>query len=304
MTASLRIATRGSQLALAQAELAAAALRDAHAGFEVELVTIATEGDRDRETPLTLLGGRGVFVIAVEEALLDGRADVAVHSLKDVPTQPVPGLTLAAFLERGDPRDVFVGSHGRRLADLPPGARVGTSSSRRAALLRAIRPDLEATSIRGNVDTRLRKVADGDYDGAILAAAGLARIGRLDEATQVFEAMEFLPSPGQGAIALECREGDEATRTLLAAVDHASTRAAVTAERGFLGALGSGCALPVGAYAQVDGELLALRAVLGGDEGEPLFGDASGRVEDAEAVGRGLAERMLAAHPSASAARP
>jgi hydroxymethylbilane synthase len=307
---TLRLATRGSTLALAQARLAEEALLRAEPGLAVETVIVSTEGDRDRTTPLTVLGGRGVFVVAIEQALLDGRADVAVHSLKDVPTQPVPGLVLAAFLERADPRDVFVGSGGRRLAELPPGARVGTSSNRRAALLRALRPDLEPAPIRGNVDTRLRKVAEGEYDGAVLAAAGLARLGRLEEATQIFDAMEFLPSPGQGAIALESREDDEWTRGLLGKADHAATRAAVTAERAFLAALGSGCALPVGAYAQLDGDLVALRAVLGppdggSDGGAPLFGDATGRADEAEAVGRSLAERMLAqyphGHPSAGA---
>src|SRR5690606_26567824 len=170
----------------------------------------------------------GVFVRGVEAALLEGRADVAVHSLKDVPTEAVPGLVLGAYLKRGGPRDVFVGRGGRGLTDLPEGARVGTSSSRRVALLRALRPDLEAAEIRGNVDTRLRKVTEGEYDGAILAAAGMDRLGRLGEATQLFDAMEFLPAPGQGAIALECRADDERTLGWLAAVDHAETRAAVT----------------------------------------------------------------------------
>ncbi|MQA00418.1 MAG: hydroxymethylbilane synthase [Dehalococcoidia bacterium] len=297
----LRIATRGSRLALAQTHLAADALRDGAPGLEVEVIEITTEGDRDRETPLSVLGGRGVFVRGVEAALLDGRADVAVHSLKDVPTEAVPGLVLGAYLERGDPRDVFVGRDGRRLADLPAGARVGTSSSRRVALLRALRPDLEAVEIRGNVDTRLRKVVDGGYDGVVLAAAGLDRLDRLGEATQLFDALEFLPAPGQGAIALECRADDERTLGWLAAVDHAETRAAVTAERGFLAALGSGCTLPVGAYAQLDGDLVALRAMLGAelagaDGSMPVFGDASGRPEDAEAIGRGLGERLLQAH--------
>jgi hydroxymethylbilane synthase len=209
----------------------------------------------------------------------------------------VPGLTLAAFLERGDPRDVFVGAGGRRLAELPAGARVGSSSKRRAGLLRAVRPDLEIVDIRGNVDTRLRKVADGDVDGTILAAAGLERLGRIDEATQFFDAMEFLPAPGQGVIALECRADDEATHFALAAVDHAPTRAAATAERAFLAALGAGCDLPVGAYARADGDLLALRTMLGSEvlEEPPVFGDASGRLADAEALGREVAARLLAA---------
>lgn len=298
-TRTLRIATRGSPLALVQTELAATALRAVAPGLDVRIVEITTEGDRDRQTPLTVLGGRGVFVRGVEEALLDGRADIAVHSLKDVPTEAVEGLTLGAMLERGDPRDAFAGADGRRLADLPEGARVGTSSRRRATLLNAMRPDIEAASIRGNVETRLEKVASGEYDGAILALAGLERLGRASAATQVFGAMEFLPSPGQGAVTLQCREDDEQTLALLAAIDHAETRAAVEAERGVLAELGSGCSLPVGAYAQIDGDLVALRAMLAHDEpaeGElPVFGDASGSIDRAEEIGRGLARQLRAA---------
>ena len=294
-TVTLRVATRGSALALVQTELAIQALRAALPDLETEVVEIRTEGDKDRATPLSVIGGRGVFVRGIEESLLDGSADIAVHSLKDVPTEVPAGLVLAAYLERADPRDVLVASGGRRLKDLPAGAKVGTSSNRRAALLRALRPDLEVSEIRGNIDTRMRRVAEGDYDGAVLAAAGIERLGRLGEVTQFFEAMEFLPAPGQGAIVIECRADDEATLALLAQVDHAPTRAAAEAERGFLAALGSGCTLPVGAYAQVDGDLVALRAMIGDAEsGEPLFGDASGAASEAERVGRGLGERMLA----------
>ena len=292
---TIRLATRASALAMVQSESVAALLRAADASVEVEFVQITTEGDADRTTPLSILGGRGVFVRGVEEALLRGSADIAVHSLKDVPTEAVPGLVLGAMLERADPRDAFVGGQGRRLAELPSGARVGTSSQRRRALLRALRPDLEIVELRGNVDTRLRKVTDGEVDGALLAAAGLSRLGRFAEATQVFDAMEFLPAPGQGVIAVECREDDAATLALLAHLDDARTRAAVEAERGFLGALGSGCTLPVGAYAQVDGDLVALRAMIGNVEGAtPVFADASGPVAQAAALGRGLGERMLA----------
>lgn len=292
---TIRLATRASALAMVQSESVAALLRAVDPSVEVEFVRITTEGDADRTTPLSILGGRGVFVRGVEEALLLGTADIAVHSLKDVPTEAVPGLVLGAMLERADPRDAFVGGQGRRLAELPPGARVGTSSQRRRALLRALRPDLEVVELRGNVDTRLRKVADGEVDGALLAAAGLSRLGRFAEATQVFDAMEFLPAPGQGVIAVECRSDDAATLTLLAHLDDARTRAAVEAERGFLGALGSGCTLPVGAYAQVDGDLVALRAMIANVEGAtPVFADASGTVAQAAALGRGLGERLLA----------
>ena len=293
----VRIATRGSALALAQTALAADAMRHADAAVEIETVEISTEGDRDRVTPLSVLGGRGVFVRAVEEALLAERADAAVHSLKDVPTQQLPGLALAAVLPRGDARDALVSREGALLTDLPAGARVGTSSNRRVALLRALRPDVAPAEIRGNVDTRLRKVADGDYEAVVLAAAGLDRLGRLDEASELFDPADFLPSPGQGAIVLQCRSGDEAMRALLAAIDDPDTRAATDAERGFLAALGAGCTLPVGAHARVAGGRVALRAMIAGgapdDVGEPRFEEGSGPAAEAEAIGRELGERML-----------
>lgn len=292
----LRLATRGSALALAQAALVADALRSADASIEVEIVRVQTEGDTDRTTPLSILGGRGVFVRGVEEALLEGRAEIAVHSLKDVPTAAVEGLTLGAMLPRADPRDALIASEGRPLAALPPGARVGTSSQRRKALLRALRPDLDVVEVRGNVDTRLRRVTEGDLDAVVLAAAGLERLGRLDEATQLFEAMEFLPAPGQGVIAVECRSDDLETLALLALIEDAPSRVAAEAERGFLAALGTGCALPVGAYAQVDGDLVALRAMLASEDGStPMFGDASGSVAAAATIGHGLGERLQAA---------
>lgn len=299
MTA-LRLATRVSALALAQTEIAARSIEAAAPGTATAVVEISTHGDRDRTTPLRVLGGQGVFVGAVRDALLDGRADIAVHSLKDVPTTPSPGLVVAAMLERADPRDVLVGQGGRRLADLLPGARVGTSASRRVALLRALRPDIEVAEIRGNVDTRIRKVTDGEYDGAILAAAGLLRLGRLDEASQIFEAEAFLPSPGQGVIALECRADDDATIALLGAVDDASARATATAERGVLASLGTGCDLAVGAYGRLDGDLLVVRAFLGGDRDgtEPVFGEVAGQPTDADAMGRGLGERLKEAYES------
>jgi len=298
MPVRIRLATRGSALALAQVELATAALRAYQPDIEVEVVEVSTKGDQDRETSLRLLGGQGIFVGAVREAVFDGLADAAVHSLKDVPTTAAEGLVLAALLERGDPRDIFVGRDGRRLAELPEGARVGTSASRRVAILRALRPDLVAAEIRGNVDTRIAKVNSGEYDGAILAAAGLERLGRLGEASQLFEAEAFLPSPGQGVIALECRADDEPTRTLLAALDHAASRAAAEGERGVLAALGTGCDLAVGAYGQIQGDLLTVRAMVGGDRDgtEPVFGDVTGPVKSGEALGQGLGQRLKDAY--------
>ncbi len=290
----LRLATRASALALVQAHLAADALRAAHPGLEVELIEVTTRGDRDQATPLRAMGGEGVFVAAVRDAVREGRADAAMHSLKDMPSQPVSGLVVAAMLERADPRDAFVGRGGRRLRDLPAGARVGTSATRRAAILRVMRPDLEIAEIRGNVDTRLAKVERGEYDGVVLAAAGLLRLGRLNEATEIYDAQAFLPAPGQGVIALECRSDDGATRALLEAVDHGPTRIGATAERAVLAALGAGCELGVAAYAQRDGDLIALRAMLAPSEGDaaPVFGDATGRLADAEELGRGLGERL------------
>ena len=294
---ALRVATRGSALALAQTRLAVEALRRGHPELSIELVEVSTEGDRDRITPLSEIGGRGVFVRAVEEALLDGRADFAVHSLKDMPTDMPEGLVIGTMLERGDPRDVLVASGGRSLAALPDGARVGTSSRRRAALLLALRPGLTLAEIRGNVDTRLRKVSEGEYAATVLAAAGLARLGRLREATQTFDAMEFPPAPGQGVIALECRADDHALRGRLAAVDHAPTRAAAEAERSEEPALGTGCSLPVAAYARLADGLVVLRGMLAAEDGSaPTFGDATGSPEEAEALGRGLAARLIEAY--------
>lgn len=296
---TLRAATRGSALALVQTELASQALRVLDPGLTIETVEVRTEGDRDRSTPLSVLGGRGVFVRAVEEALLEGRADIAVHSLKDMPTTQLPGLVLAAVLPRADLRDALVSREDGTLADLPPGARVGTSSRRRAALLRALRPDIEAVEIRGNVDTRLRRVAGGEYDAAVLAAAGLERLGRIGEASELFAPERFLPAPGQGAIVVQCRADDAATIERLAAIDDRMTHLATDAERGFLAALGSGCSLPVGAYARIDGGTLTLRGFLGADESAarstPRFDEVRGPAEDAEALGRELGERMLAA---------
>lgn len=293
----LRFATRTSALALVQTRLASEAICAAHPDIEVELVEISTRGDRDQSTPLRAMGGEGVFVAAVRDAIREGRADAAVHSLKDMPSTPVEGLVIAAMLERADPRDAFVGRDGRRLRDLPSGARVGTSATRRAAILRAMRPDLEVAEIRGNVDTRLAKVHRGEYDGAILAAAGLLRLGRLSDATEIYEAHAFLPSPGQGVIAVECRADDAVTRSLIAVADHAATRLAATTERAVLAALGAGCELGVGAYAWREGDLIALRAMLApaGGDGAPVFGDATGRLSEAEALGFGLGERLKVA---------
>jgi hydroxymethylbilane synthase len=250
----MKIGTRGSALALAQTTTVARALE--RAGIEVELVTITTEGDTSAAS-LASLGGTGVFASALREALLGGRVDAIVHSLKDLPTAPFPGLTIAAIPKREDARDALCARDGLALGTLPEGARVGTGSPRRRAQLLARRPDLDVVDIRGNVDTRLGKVASGELDAVVLAAAGLSRLGRLDAVTEYFGIDGWPTAPGQGAVAVEVRGGEE---KLVTALDHRSTRVIVEAEREVLALLEAGCAAPVGANAFVDDGLLFLSA--------------------------------------------
>jgi hydroxymethylbilane synthase len=295
MSAPIRLGTRASALAMTQARWVGDRLSEG-SGREVELVEITTEGDRDT-TPLAQLGGTGVFVSALREALLDGRIDVAVHSLKDLPTQPPGGIALAAVPVREDPRDVVVARDGLTLGELPVGSRVGTGAPRRSAQLHALGLGLEITDIRGNVDTRIRKVQDGAYDAIVLARAGLARLGRLDEATEVLDPLQMLPAPGQGALAVETREGDELT-TEVSVLDDPHTRAAVTAERAVLATLEGGCAAPVGVLAEVvegeTGEELWVRAAaLSPDGSLAVRMSATGDPADAAGVGNRLAEQML-----------
>jgi hydroxymethylbilane synthase len=264
----VRLATRGSPLARWQADHIAALLRAGHPGLEVEAVIVSTFGDRRLDQDIWQLGGVGVFVKEVQAAVLDGRADAAVHSAKDLPSNPAlaaPGLVIAALPERGDPRDALV---GRSLADLPPGARVATGSTRRRAQLADLRPDLTFTGLRGSIATRLATIAEGDVAAVVVAAAALDRLGRLDEAAEVLTPEVVVPQIGQGALAVECREDDGELRGLLAAIEHAPTRRAVDAERGFLASLGGGCELPAAAHAVVAGDgsarLTALLATLDG----------------------------------------
>jgi hydroxymethylbilane synthase len=285
-------------LARTQSEQVAAALRAALA-VDVELVEVTTEGDLSA-APLASFGGVGVFVSALREALLRGDVDVAVHSLKDLPTDPHPGVELAAVPVREDPRDVVVARDGLTLGELPPGARVGTGSPRRAAQLHALGLGFDVVAIRGNVDTRIRKVSEGAYDAVVLARAGLARLGRVDEATEVLDPLQMLPAPGQGALAVECRADDvNLVADLRVALDDERSRAAVTAERAVLATLEAGCSAPVGALAEVaegdDGDELWLRAVaLSADGGIAVRRSGTGSPADAEKVGRALAEEMLA----------
>jgi hydroxymethylbilane synthase len=294
----IRLGTRRSHLALTQSGLVADMIRAL--GHEVELVEIVSDGDRSQAagTSLTGASSTGVFVSALRDALLAGEIDVAVHSLKDLPTYPAEGITLVAIPPREDPRDVVVARDGLTLAELPAGSKVGTGAPRRSAQLHALGLGLEISGVRGNVDTRIGKVRSGQYDAVVLARAGLARIDRLDEVTEVLDPLQVLPAPGQGALAVECRTGADLA-DVLAALDDAHTRAAVTAERAVLATLEGGCAAPIGTLAEVvegdAGEELWLRAVvLSTDGATAIRRSASGAVADAAGIGRRLAEDMLA----------
>lgn len=261
----LSIATRGSALALRQTEMVMALLRDRWPDVTVEIVTVRTTGDANQTTPIAALGD-GVFVRGVEAELVEGRADLAVHSAKDIPTGEPVGLVLAAFPPRGDARDALVGRAGLTFAALPAGARLGTSSPRRAAIARRLRPDLDVQPVRGNVDTRLRKLRDGDYDALVLAAAGLERLGLAGQITEHLDPATWTPAAGQGVLAVQCRASD-AAEPLVRALDDADTRAAITAERSVLRRMGSGCRTPAGAYAVVSGGRLILHAALFAPDG-------------------------------------
>src|SRR5579872_1544796 len=285
----LVIASRGSQLALWQARWVQQKL--AEAGHEARIEIIKTTGDKITDVPLAKVGTKGLFTKEIEEALLDGRADLAVHSLKDLPTELPEGLVLAAVPEREDPRDAVV---GKRLADLPRGARVGTSSLRRSAQLRKLRPDLVIESVRGNLDTRLRKLDEGQYDAILLAAAGLKRLGWGDRIAEILDADAMCSAVGQGALAIETRESG-AGFDAVQALDHAATHAAVAAERGVLAALGGGCQVPIGAHAVVDGGRLRLVGVVASPDGSAVIrGTSEGPVGEAAELGRKLGEDLLA----------
>lgn len=291
----MRLGTRGSALALTQSGHVADALRGL--GADVVLHRVVTRGDVDPGA-IAQMGGTGVFVTGLREALLRGECDLAVHSFKDLPTAAAPGLVVAAVPLREDPRDVLVASGGRTLGELPAGARIGTGSPRRAAQLQALGLGHVVVPVRGNVDTRIGFVTKGELDAVVLARAGLARLGRLDEATEVLDPLQLLPAPAQGALAVECREDDAELRALLAQLDHADTRTAVAAERALLGALEAGCTAPVGALAEVadgdDGDEVFLRGlVLAPDGSDAIRLSATGPTPDAEGVGRRLAAELL-----------
>ena len=293
---ALRLGTRGSRLAVAQSQAVADAIT-ATSGRPVELVQITTRGDTSRE-PLAKIGGAGVFVSALRDALLAHEVDLAVHSLKDLPTAPAPGLVVAAIPGREDPRDVVCARDGLTLGELPEGSLVGTGAPRRAAQIEALGMGLKIVDVRGNVDTRLAKVAGGDLDAVVLARAGLARLGSLDAITEVLDPIQVLPAPGQGALAVECRDDDTELIGLLTALDDHTTRSAVLAERTLLAALEAGCTAPVGAYAEAaegdEGLELYLRAVVVSPDGAiSIRKSATGPLDAAEQLGRDLATEML-----------
>jgi hydroxymethylbilane synthase len=296
VTSTLRLGTRASELARTQSQSVADAITAA-TGTPVELVHIVTEGDRS-STAIAQLGGTGVFVAAIRRALLEGSIDLAVHSYKDLPTAAEPGLIIAAVPGREDPRDALVARDGLTLGQLPPGSKVGTGAPRRVAQLRALGLGLDVVPIRGNVDTRLGRVAPGDLDAVVLARAGLARLDRLGAITETLDPLQVLPAPAQGALAVECRTSDARTRELLGRLEDSAARACVVAERSTLAALEAGCSAPVAAYAEVaEGETgpeLFLRAsVTAIDGSDAVRGTATGALSDAAALGRDLAAELL-----------
>lgn len=286
----LRLGTRKSPMAMIQSGMVAELITE-RTGRPVELVGMSSFGD-NTGAYLDQIGGQGVFVSVLRASLAAGDVDLAVHSLKDLPTSPVPGITLAAVPPRDDPRDALIARDGAKLQDLPEGARIGTGSPRRAAQLRLLQPGLRPVPLRGNAGTRLAKVTSGELDAVVLAYAGLARLDQLDLISQVFDVEDMVPAPGQGALAVECRAGDEALISLLRCVDDRPTRAAVTAERIVLAQLEAGCSAPLGAYA-AGTELLQLTAIVVGDDGGPVRARLSGPASRAGQLGRDVAEELL-----------
>jgi hydroxymethylbilane synthase len=290
----LRIGSRGSQLALWQANHISALLRAR--GHEVEIEIIHTTGDKITEVALAKVGTKGMFTKEIEEALAAGRVDLAVHSLKDLPTELPPGFEIVAITERQDPRDAFCSRHYSSIEDLPQGARVGTSSLRRQAQLKAIQPDLDIHPLRGNVDTRLRKLEQGEYDAIILAYAGLKRLGKTESIRQIISAEIMCPAAGQGALGIEIREGDESTRSRLKFLDDANTRAAATCERALLNRLGGGCQVPIGAFAEVRKDdchgKLHLEAIVADPDGSTILRDSRDG-DDPEKLGNDAGATLL-----------
>jgi hydroxymethylbilane synthase len=293
---NLRIGTRGSKLALTQSEWVKGKIETRHPDLQVELVSIKTTGDKILDSPLAKIGGKGLFVKEIEEGLLSKRIDLAVHSMKDVPAALPNGLILATFPEREDPRDAFLSAKYRSLEQLPPGARVGTGSLRRSAQLLHIRPDLKLMPMRGNVDTRLRKLDAGEYEAIILAASGLKRLGLEDRIRQTLVVEQLLPAIGQGALGLEVRREDERTINRIKFLNHRETEITVKAERAFLKELEGGCQVPLGAFCRSENGQLYLEGMVAELDGSRVLRDQmTGKEEDAEKIGITLARRLLAA---------
>ncbi|MDG2956450.1 hydroxymethylbilane synthase [Bisgaard Taxon 10/6] len=291
----LKIATRQSPLALWQANFVKDRLTEIYPDLTVELVPMITKGDVILDTPLAKIGGKGLFVKELENALLNGEADIAVHSMKDVPMEFPAGLGLSVICKREDPRDAFVSNRYRSLHELPPGAIVGTSSLRRQCQLKTLRPDLKVQSLRGNVGTRLSKLDKGDYDAVILASAGLIRLGMRERIASFIETEISLPAAGQGAVGIECRTGDERVQKLLAPLADAETTACVLAERAMNNRLQGGCQVPIGGYAVLNGDELHLRALVGALDGSKIIrAEGKSAVKNAEVLGVRIAEQLLA----------
>ena len=290
----LRIATRKSPLALWQAHYVSKMLQHHHPELKIELVTMVTQGDKILDTPLAKVGGKGLFVKELEVGMLEDRADIAVHSMKDVPVEFPTGLHLAVICEREDPRDAFVSNNFKSLEELPQGARLGTSSLRRQSQIAALRPDLKIIDLRGNVNTRLKKLDDGEYDAIILAAAGLKRLEFEDRITQFIGTDVCLPAIGQGAVGIECRNDDARIHNLIAPLNDYKTQIRVTAERAMNQRLQGGCQVPIAGYAEFEHGLIMLRGLVGQVNGEKIIrGDIAGPVENAEELGVVLAEDLL-----------
>jgi hydroxymethylbilane synthase len=290
---SLVIGTRASKLALVQTHFVRDQLLAAHADLSVAVEHITTKGDLILDRPLSAIGDKGLFVTEIEDAMRAGRIDLAVHSAKDLPSELPSDMQLAAFPPRADPRDALIARDRLRLAELPHGAHVGTSSLRRACQLRSLRPDLRISDLRGNVDTRLRKLREGQYDAIVLAAAGLERLGWAGEISEYLDPSVMLPAVSQGILGIETRAGDQAIAALLAALDDPAARIAATAERAFLARIGGGCQVPIAAYAQLSGSTLALTALIGARDGRTVRGDLAGATGDAAALGAQLADELL-----------
>jgi len=295
MTDTLRIATRKSQLALWQAEYVREMLLSLNPELEIELVKMTTQGDKILDTPLAKVGGKGLFVKELETGILNGDADIAVHSMKDVPVELPEGLHLSVICPREDPRDAFVSNQYANLEALPQNARLGTSSLRRQSQIAALRPDLEILSLRGNVNTRLQKLDDGGYDAIILAAAGLIRLGMQDRITEFLGTEVSLPAIGQGAVGIECRSDDEWVNNLLKPLNDRNTATRVRAERALNHTLNGGCQVPIAGYAEINHGIILLRGLVGTPDGKQLIhGEIAGPPEDAEYLGRVLGEDLLA----------